>query len=186
MWILRIPKGVPMPKQKSMSQFHVMVAAEAFAASLFAQAACDVSIQYGANQPEYDLLIARGDHFLKVSVKGSQDGGWGLCQNYKAGSSYHGAIDLWAEAQSPRIAYCFVQFEGVKLGEAPRAYLTTIGEIATQMKAARNGHGQTILYENYTYRSGVGFGCTDCLPAAWRFSATRVAELLELPERAHG
>jgi hypothetical protein len=67
---------------KKMKPFHVGVAAEAFAAGLFAQAGFDVSVQYGANQPEYDLLVSRDDRFLKISVKGSQEGGWGLCQNH--------------------------------------------------------------------------------------------------------
>jgi hypothetical protein len=38
-----------------------------------AVAGCDVSVQYGADQPEYDLIVAKGDRMLKVSVKGSQD-----------------------------------------------------------------------------------------------------------------
>jgi hypothetical protein len=42
-----------------LSPFHVGVAAEAFAAGMFAQAGYDVSVQYGANQPEYDLLVSR-------------------------------------------------------------------------------------------------------------------------------
>ena len=37
-------------------------------------------LQYGANQPEYDLVAVDGDRTLKVSVKGSKDGGWGLTQ----------------------------------------------------------------------------------------------------------
>jgi hypothetical protein len=159
--------------------FHVGVAAEAFAAGMFAQASCDVSVQYGANQPEYDLLVSKNDRFLKVSVKGSQDGGWGLCQNFKRGTDYHGAADRWSAAQSPRITYCFVQFWGVEIGVAPRVYLAAVTEVAAQMKSARNGHGNTILYENYTYKKGVGANCVDCLPSAWRFSRDRVDELLQ-------
>ena len=55
------------------SSFHCGVAAEAFAAAQFARFGYDVSVQYGANQPEYDLVIVRGDLALKISVKGSQD-----------------------------------------------------------------------------------------------------------------
>jgi hypothetical protein len=62
------------------SSWHVAVAAEAAAAALFARCGCDVSVQYGADQPEYDLVVARGPKMLKVSVKGSKDGGWGLTQ----------------------------------------------------------------------------------------------------------
>ncbi len=64
----------------------------------------DISVQYGANQPEYDLAIIKGDRLIKVSVKGSKDGGWGLTQsnltkadseNENTKANYHGAIDIW-------------------------------------------------------------------------------------------
>jgi len=82
-----------MPLIKTMRQYHVGVAAEAFAAGLFAQAGCDVLVQYGANQPLYDLMITRSGRGVPVSVKGSQDGGWGLMQNYKRGRTYHETVD---------------------------------------------------------------------------------------------
>ncbi|MCC6971877.1 MAG: hypothetical protein IT434_16830 [Phycisphaerales bacterium] len=83
-----------------MDSYHVAVAAEAFAAGLFARCGLDVSVQYGANQPEYDLVVTRGEKMLKVSVKGSQTGRWGLTQSQLAeigNADYHGAIDLWLE-----------------------------------------------------------------------------------------
>lgn len=64
--------------EKGMTAWHVAVAAEAVAASLFARCGLDVSVQYGAEQPEYDLVVVRDDRLLKVSVKGNQDGGWPL------------------------------------------------------------------------------------------------------------
>ena len=162
-----------------MKPFHVGVAAEAFAAGLFAQAGCDVSVQYGANQPDYDLVATRGDRFLKVSVKGSQDSGWGLVQNYKGGRTYAGAIDAWVVDQNPLIVFCLVQFGGIQLGDAPRVYLATAVEIARQLKACRNGHGTTILYENHAYRSGVAAGTSDAVPPGWRFSSERLAHLFK-------
>jgi len=54
-----------------MKSWHVGIAAEAFAAGMFARCGYDVSVQYGANQPEYDLMIASGEKVLKISVKGS-------------------------------------------------------------------------------------------------------------------
>ena len=66
--------------KKKVSSWHIGVAAEAFVAAQFARYGIDVSVQYGANQPEYDLIAAQGDKMLKISVKGSQDGGWGLTQ----------------------------------------------------------------------------------------------------------
>lgn len=161
-----------------MRQFHVAVAAEAFAAGLLAQAGCDVSVQYGANQPEYDLIASKNDRFLKISVKGSQDGGWGLTQGYKKRDvSYAQAASLWAAAQSPRLVYCFVQFEGVTLGSCPRVYLATVSEIAAHLSACRNGHGSTVLEVNYTYRKGLALGCTDVIPAGWSFTLSRLDEL---------
>ena len=74
-------------------KLHVAVAAEALR-----QACCTGWLRrigaVRANQPEYDLLVSRDDHFLKVSVQGSQDGGWRLCQSYKRGTDYAGAIQL--------------------------------------------------------------------------------------------
>ena len=70
---------------KTISSWHVGVAAEAYTAAVFARYGYDVSVQYGANQPEYDLIAVSGDKMLKISVKGSQDGSWGLTQGYKKG-----------------------------------------------------------------------------------------------------
>lgn len=64
------------------TSWQVATAAEAFAAAQLARFGWDVSVQYGANQPEYDLVAVDGARVLKVSVKGSQDGGWGLTQSY--------------------------------------------------------------------------------------------------------
>ena len=64
------------------TSWQVATAAEAFAAAQFARCGWDVSVQYGANQPEYDLVAVNGDRVLKVSVKGSKDGGWGLTQSF--------------------------------------------------------------------------------------------------------
>ena len=52
------------------TNWHVATAAEAIAAAQFARLGFDVSVQYGANQPEYDLMVHNGEHTLKVSVKG--------------------------------------------------------------------------------------------------------------------
>ena len=83
---------------KSISSWHVGVAAEAYAAAIFARYGYDVSVQYGANQPEYDLIAVSGDQMLKISVKGSQDGSWGLTQGFKKNCDYHEAIARWLSA----------------------------------------------------------------------------------------
>ena len=162
--------------------FHVGVAAEAFAAGLFAQTGCDVSVQYGANQPEYDLLVSRADKFLKISVKGSQDGGWGLVQSHKKGRTYPDAIDHWAGRQSPKLIYCFVQFKDIKLTVCPRVYLARVSEVVTALKTARAGNGSTTLMESWTYQRGIAAGTTDELPTSWTFTSKLVSKLL----RNHG
>ncbi|MEJ7812495.1 MAG: hypothetical protein WKG32_18940 [Gemmatimonadaceae bacterium] len=174
------PLFAPKPKAGwPLSPFHVSVAAEAFAAGLLAQAGCDVSVQYGANQPRYDLIAAKGDRMLQLSVKGSQDGGWGLVQGHKSKDvDYATAIDLWATTHSPRLVFCFVQFQGVALGECPRVYLATTGEVAGAMKASRNGHGNTTLREHYVFKKGVAAGYVDRIALQWTFSASRIDELL--------
>ena len=53
---------------KKLSSWHVATAAEALAAAQFARFGFDVSVQYGANQPEYDLIVADGENILKISV----------------------------------------------------------------------------------------------------------------------
>lgn len=161
--------------------FHVGIAAEAYAAGAFAHAGCDVLVQYGANQPEYDFVAVRDDRSIRVSVKGSQDGGWGLIQNFKAGRDYHAAADEWARSQSHEVVYCLIQFHGVELGQLPRIYLATVADIVDRHKESRSGHGSTILYEDYTYSRGIAKGIRDAIPTAWRFSEGRLAQFLLPP-----
>jgi Holliday junction resolvase-like predicted endonuclease len=161
-----------------MNQFHVSVAAEAFAAAVFAQAEFDVSVQYGANQPEYDLMISKGDLMAKVSVKGSQDGGWGLTQSLKKSRTYHEAAEFWGKSHRAKTIYCFVQFYDVQIGQMPRIYLATVPEIVNALKSLRGGEGYTSLAENYTYRKGKLKGVNDKLPDSWLFCSERAEELV--------
>ena len=86
--------------QSKPSSWQVAKAAEGIAAAQFARCGFDVSVQHGADKPGYELVVAKADNLLKVSVKGSQDGFWNLAQSYlkmatelsgKKGD-YHGAI----------------------------------------------------------------------------------------------
>lgn len=161
------------------SSRHVGVAAEAFAAAVFAQCGVDISVQYGANQPEYDLIVARGDQIMKVSVKGSKDGSWGLTQSYLADANYHGAADKWLARHKSKTVMCFVQFKDIPVGGMPRIYLATPSEVALKLKAASGGRGDTILHECYTRGpKAAGAGTVEEMPQAWRFSRERVDELL--------
>lgn len=177
--------------EQTPSSWHIGVAAEAFAAAQFARCGLDVSVQYGADQPEYDLVVAKGNRILKVSVKGSQDGGWGLTQSYlkkatelsgKKGD-YHGAIELWLARHSSRTVFCFVQFQGVALHELPRIYLATPGEVAQRMRETAKGRGDSILYEKWQWTSrAYGAGTVEELPPSWRFSQERLEEMLSSSE----
>jgi hypothetical protein len=161
--------------------WHVGVAAEAFAAALFARCGVDVSVQYGANQPEYDLLVARGDQFLKVSVKGSQDGSWGLTQSLleKRTADYQGAINRWEARHKPGTVLCFVQFKDVPLDGLPRVYLATPTEVAERMRQTAKGRGDTMLHERKVWAARAhAAGTTDSIPDGWRFSVSRLNDLL--------
>lgn len=160
---------------KTFSSWHVGVAAEAYAAAIFARYGYDVSVQYGANQPEYDLIAVSGDRMLKISVKGSQDGGWGLTQSYKKGCSYHEAIEKWLAAHHKKTVFCLVQFQNTAPDEMPRIYLATPQEIAERLNASAGGRGETILYEEHTWGPrAAGKGTTDRVPSEWRISAERL------------
>jgi len=160
---------------KTFSSWHVGVAAEAYAAAIFARYGYDVSVQYGANQPEYDLIAVSGDRMLKISVKGSQDGGWGLTQSYKKGCSYNEAIEKWLAAHHKKTVFCLVQFQNTAPDEMPRIYLATPQEIAERLNASAGGRGETILYEEHTWGPrAAGKGTTDRVPSEWRISAERL------------
>jgi hypothetical protein len=48
---------------------------------------------------------------MKVSVKGSKDGSWGLTQSFLADADYHGAADKWLARHKSKTVMCFVQFK---------------------------------------------------------------------------
>lgn len=136
-------------------------------------------MQYGANQPEYDLVVVKDDKLLKVSVKGSQDGSWGLTQSHLSDANYHRAIDIWLARHNHRTAFCFVQFANVGLSELPRVYMATPTDVAVRLKETARGRGDTILYENHTWGPRAhGAGTTERIPEHWRFSKDRVLGLL--------
>jgi len=163
---------------KEMTSYQVGVSAEGFAAALFARAGFHVSVQYGANQPGYDLIIEREKKSFLISVKGSQDGSWGLTQNFLTEANYHRAIDLWVSKHGGQLIFCLVQFQGKGLAEMPEVYLATCSEIATHLKASSNGTGGTILYTYKMWKTGTKAGLVEQIPASWRFSKLRVDEVL--------
>lgn len=168
-----------MPARKpKIPAWHVAVAAEAIAAALFARCGLDVSVQYGANQPEYDLIVAEGAKLLKVSVKGSQDGGWGLTQSFIKDADYQAAAKAWLARHQAKTIFCFVQFQGVPLLQMPRVYLATPREVSDALCAGANGRGDTILWENHTWAPRAhAAGVCDRIPDYWVFSRERVEQL---------
>ena len=163
-----------------MTSWHVGVAAEAIAAAQFARYGYYVSVQYGANQPGYDLMIDSGDKMLKVSVKGSQDGSWGLTQKFKKGRSYHEAAKEWLNNHRKSVIYCLVQFKGIDDTQMPRMYLASPEDIADVLCKEAGGRGDTILYENHKWgHMAAAYGTTDQLPDEWLFTAARAKEMID-------
>jgi Holliday junction resolvase-like predicted endonuclease len=173
------------------TSWHVATAAEAIAAAQFARLGFNVSVQYGANQPEYDLMIDKGGRTLKISVKGSQDKGWGLSQSQLSKlrhANYHGAADAWLARHKPGTILCLVQFADVAFDEMPRIYLASPNEVADRLRAARGGLGDTILWEDHPRGpKSAGAGTVERLPDSWRLTEGRINELLrklDAPPRA--
>jgi hypothetical protein len=127
-------------------------------------------------------MIDNGERTLKVSVKGSQNGGWGLSQSQLGklgGANYHGAADAWLARHKPRTVLCLVQFKGVDFDAMPRVYLATPQEIAVRLREASGGRGDTILYEDYKRGpKAASAGMVERIPDAWRLSESRVNALL--------
>lgn len=163
-----------------MTSWHVGVSAEAFVAAQFARLGYDVSVQYGANQPEYDLIAVNGDKMLKISVKGSQDGSWGLTQSLKKGRTYHEAASEWLKRHHKKTIFCLVQFKNTSEFQMPRMYLASPDEIAEVLCREAGGRGDTILYEHHEWGpTASAFGTVDKLPEEWLFSVDRAKEMFE-------
>ena len=164
-----------------MTSWHVGVAAEAFAAAQFARLTYDVSVQYGANQPEYDLIAVNGDRMLKISVKGSKDGSWGLTQKYKSGRTYQEAAQEWLSRHHKKTIFCLVQFKNTGDFQMPRMYLASPQEIAEVLCNEAGGRGDTILYENHVWGpTAAAYGTVDKLPDEWLFTEARAKEMFDL------
>jgi hypothetical protein len=160
--------------KREMTQHQCGVAAEAYIACLLAQSGYDVLVQYGANLADYDLVAVKGNRILKISVKGSQDGGWMLAVRFvKPGVDYHAAIEKWLSVQPDGIVYLFVQFKNVALGQAPRVFVARPNEIAAHMKSQCSGRGHGSLQEDYL-RDHPGSKYNHKIPAEWNFSRERI------------
>ena len=164
------------------TKWQIATAAEAYAAARFARMGFNVSVQYGANQPEYDLMIDKGGRILKISVKGSTDGSWGLTQTQLSAlksANYHGAADAWLSRHRRGTVLCLVQFEGTSADEMPRMYLASPEDVAHRLRAAASGRGDSILFEKRTRGTkATGAGTEERIPDEWRLNEERVEQLL--------
>ena len=150
------------------------IAAESYTASILAQCGYDVLVQYGANQPHYDLVAVKGDRFLPISVKGSQDGGWMLAVKYvQPGVDYLQAIEKWLAAQRQDNIFIFVQYMGVPINGLPRVYIARPTEIATHMRTQCAGRGHGALHEDYR-RDHPRSKYDHAVPTSWQFSYERL------------
>jgi Holliday junction resolvase-like predicted endonuclease len=163
---------------KKTSSWQVSIAAESAVAMVLARSGWNVSVQYGANQPEYDLLAEQNGSVLRISVKGSQDGSWGLTQSLLANANYQAAADAWLARHSARTIYAFAQFKCVSVVSAPRIYFASAAEVAERLKQTAKGRGDTILYEKKIW-GGRAFaaGTVDEIPNTWVFSSERILQL---------
>jgi hypothetical protein len=165
--------------KEEFTSHHVGVAAEAISAAQFARIGYHVSVQYGANQPGYDLMVNKGIAKLSVSVKGSNDGSWGLTQNHLENANYYEAIDKWLSKHSEVDLFCFVQFQNEALSEMARVYIASPSEVAKRLKETRNGEGDTILHEEKVWKKGKGEGTSDKIPDSWLFSKERMDNFIK-------
>jgi hypothetical protein len=177
------------PQQK-LSSRQLSAAAENIAAAQFSLYGFDVLEQAGRARFAYDLGVAKSGGMIKVLVHGSLDGFWDLVEPYlertpqakTTKADDHRAIDCWLEHHGRRITCCLVKFESAELHQMPRLYLASAAEIAEKLHEIVERAGATALCEEYEVIDAYGARRIESLPAKWRFSQTRIAELMRRPE----
>ena len=162
-----------------MTSYQVEVAAESLVASLLSRAGYDVSVQYGTNQPGYDLVAVKTGRTLLVSVKGTQEAGWMFSAGFLPAekglaNKYHIAADAWLTKHGMELVFAYVQFRGIGITEMPEVYIARSHEVATHVKAGKRGTGDTTLRWKHTWKSGIASGITDTPPDSWKFSQARI------------
>jgi hypothetical protein len=175
----------PVPLSKSAS-WPITIGAEGIAAAQFARCGFDVLVQAGRDKPWYDLVVTKAGNLLKVSVKASENGEWGLTSGYTRRVAEtsgmrldcQSMIDMWRAGYGSRTVCCLVQFQGTAIHEMPRIYLASPDEIAATMRVTAERISQCKLFEMYEWTGSDGARNIEMLPEKWRFSETRVKELL--------
>jgi Holliday junction resolvase-like predicted endonuclease len=128
-----------MAEATKIQSYHVGIAAEGFAAGFLAHAGYEVLVQYGANQPEYDLVARKEKRTLSVSVKGTQENGWGLTHSYLNEANYFQAINDWLADQKAVDIFMFVSIHKVAVGQLPNVWVARPREVAEHLKQCRGG-----------------------------------------------
>jgi hypothetical protein len=172
-------------EMKKLSSSQISIAAEAFAAAQFALSGFDVLEQAGRARSFFDLAVAKSGGMMKVSVHSSFNGFWDLVDRFLNSTQranitvadYHRAINSWLENQSSRATCCLVQFESIDLHRMPQLYLASPAEVAREL------HHRI---EQLSILDLASFGLDvvhrlEGLPASWKFTQARIAELMELP-----
>jgi hypothetical protein len=165
---------------KGMNKHQTAVAAEAFAAGQFARAGYSVFVQYGANQPGYDLVVSDKNEGvdLRINVKGSTNGGWLLAGIEKARKAKE-AISEWLETNR-RLAFCFVQFQGRSFDRLPEIWLATGEEVGIQLQSHWFGKEPSpTLWEKYEPKRGPYKGQKMGLPASWLMNELRIHDVMK-------
>lgn len=170
--------------EKKISTRQLTIAAEKIAAARFAL--CGFDVQELDGHTRFDLGVKKSGSTIKISVYGSLDGFWDLVGPYLDTTStaasredYHRAIDKWLERHRSSAAYCLVQFESTDLEGMPRVYLASAADIANKLHETADRLGDSALYEQYEVTQPDGSHSVEGLPSRWRFSQSRIAELME-------
>jgi hypothetical protein len=158
-----------------MNKHQVSVAAESQAAAVFAQAGYSVFVQYGANQPGYDLAVSNSSKTILVSVKGSQNGGW-ILTSKNSDSTYESALADWKQRHE-RFVFCFVQYQDISLGLMPRIYLALGKDVAEHLKTGNWGKINLSLIEYKMITKGKRKGLVQSVPTDWALSEKRIHAL---------
>lgn len=164
-----------------MNKYQVGIAAEASVAAALARAGCNILVQYGANQPEFDLIASKGGKNLRISVKGSRDGSWIAAGAFKKSALTNAeTLRIWEKDHDERTIFVFVQFENIPFDKLPLMYMASVHEVAEHLSKTRAGKIDLVLYITRTFKSGVAKDHTDNIPVEWELTENRVDEMFRL------
>jgi hypothetical protein len=155
------------------TKHQVSVAAESFATASFARAGYNVFVQYGPNQPGYDLVVSHEKKVLHVSVKGSMDPkGW-VISTKKKDMTYEASLKEWYKNNKDWFFY-LVLFKKNEIDSMPEMYITSAKELYDHLNKGFFGAPCLTLYHDYCPKQGKNKGEVQKLPSDWNFSKKRI------------